>query len=103
MPNDISTRRFEPVDTDAVRSLIRRAAADGELVGFNRSEVRGWLNYLPEDGDRTLVVVRNGAVIEFLSYGADGLIVAPEHRRLGAGRALGVAVLELRPELELSQ
>jgi mycothiol synthase len=103
MSNSVTVRRFVPGDEDPVRAIIERASADGELVGFNRSEVREWLNSVPDDGAKTWVAELGGKVIGFLSVGNDALIVSPPHRRKGAGRALVAAALNAHPELEISQ
>lgn len=99
----VSVRSFVESDVEPIRSIIERAYADGELVGFHRSEVREWLRSVPDDGDGTVVAEQAGRVIGFLSTGADGLIVSPEHRRRGAGSALVRAAVQRKADLELSQ
>lgn len=103
MANRILVRRFAPEDREPIRAIIERAAADGELVGFNRSEVREWLQSVPDDGAKTWVAELGGEVVGFLSVGNDAVIVSPDHRRKGAGRALVAAAVEAHPELEISQ
>jgi mycothiol synthase len=98
-----AVRRFESHDAEAVRAIIERAAADGELVGFNRSEIREWLQLVPEEGEKTFVAVQSGNVIGFCSVANDAVIVSPPHRRSGVGRALVGAAVTGHPELEISQ
>jgi len=99
----IEIRAFTDADVEPIRAIIERASTDGELIGFHRSEVRSWLESVPKDGPKTWVAELDGTVIGFLSAGADGVIVSPEHRRRGAGRALVQAAVAHRPDLELSQ
>ncbi|MCC6703928.1 MAG: GNAT family N-acetyltransferase [Thermomicrobiales bacterium] len=99
----IEIRAFTDADAEPIRAIIERAFSDGELVGFHRSEVRQWQESVPQDGPKTWVAVLDETVIGFLSAGADGVIVSPEYRRRGAGRALVQATLAHRPDLELSQ
>jgi mycothiol synthase len=103
MRSDLIVRPFEDSDAEAIRAIITRADDEGELVGFNRSDVRAWFVMVPDERLGTWVATRSGTVIGFLSVTANALLVLPEHRRRGVGRALVRAALPANPKLELSQ
>lgn len=86
-PNSLTIRAFRTADAEPLAALLRDSLAAGELSGFTSSELDGLIGAFPI-ARNVLVAELDGAPVGLICSDYRLLVVRPDVRRRGVGRAL---------------
>lgn len=86
-PSSLTIRTFQPTDAEPLAALLRNAIQAGELDGYTATELEGLIGAFPI-ARNFLVGDLGGESVGLVCHEYRLLIVRPDARRRGVGRAL---------------
>lgn len=98
-----SVRRFQAGDEVGIRAVMDASFDVDRMPGWTRREIDVAVSRMPADPVGVVVAEDGGAIVGYCAPRFDDLTVHPDHRRLGHGRRLARAALELAAESNLGE